>query len=181
MGEKSQTHNYRLARQPSLQAVKTGYFRLLYLDGEIHQITSNSRLQSTISRGNSQFCPELGIKTVWIILEQYARKTPAEVPYRIRCCLILKQEFIWFSLKERKVIKAEEVMGTWGQCHKWQGLPASLLETGNLFPNLKGKSCLSRFHMDTTEFFQALKWATSNVLFSLPLPVCQGSFSHTPS
>lgn len=42
-------------QQPSLQAVKAGHFRLLYLDGETHQITSssNSSLQPTISWGNS--------------------------------------------------------------------------------------------------------------------------------
>lgn len=121
-------------QQPSLHAVKTGHFKLLYLDSEIHQITSNSGLQPTISRGNSQFWTELDIKTVWIILGQHAWKSPTEVPYQIRCCLILKQELIWFRLKERKVIKAEEVMGTWGQCHRWQGLPTSLLETGILSP-----------------------------------------------
>lgn len=120
--------------QPSLQAVKTGHFRLLYLDGEIHQITSSSSLQPTISTGNSRVCPELDIRTVWVILEQHAWKSPAEVPYWIRCCLTLKQEFIWFSLKEEKIIKAEEVVVTWGQCHRWQGLPTSLPETGNLSP-----------------------------------------------
>lgn len=110
-------------QQPSLQAVKTGYFRL-YLDGETHQIasSSNSSLQPTIRRGNSWFCSELDIKTVWVTLVQHAWKSPAEVPYQIRCCLTLKQELIWFSLKEGKVVKAEEVMGNWGQCHRWQGL-----------------------------------------------------------
>lgn len=126
-------------QQPSLQAVKTGHFRILYLDGETYQITSssNSSLQPTISRSNSWFCPELDIKTVWIILEQHAWKSPAEVPYWMLSHIKTGINLIKSQGKESH--KSRGSNGIWGQCHRWQGLyPTSILQTGNLSLNFKG-------------------------------------------